>query len=359
MFDLWKLKDFASGEGLARQVFSEQFDTSDWIDITVPGDVHQSLLEAGRLADPFYDRNEDKCAWMEEREWWYRISFAGEEKPLRQDERLLLVFEGLDTFVTIWLNGEVLGKQMNMFREVVFDVGSRLRSDRPNTLALCFHPPLQQAEKAPFESWGRNSYRVMMRKAQFGYGWDWGPRLPTIGIWRPIELRRQRYAAIQGMHFSTIEIDTNSNKALVAVQVDVERFAGEQAVELSITLLSPERAAGTAVVAEQTLTLQGSGSQLSAKVYIKIENPQLWWTHELGAHTGRYFLGQTVLPEERAATRALPPQPRSTCLPDRMPPPLRETCSQAVSQKTYPGKRPVGACALYLASNRIPRWRAT
>ncbi len=95
-----------------------------------------------------------------------------------------------------------------MFREAVFDVSHLLRTDGPNTLALCFHPPLQQLELSPFESWGRNPERAMMRKAQFGYGWDWGPRLPTIGIWRPVELCRQRYATMQGMHFSTLEIDT-------------------------------------------------------------------------------------------------------------------------------------------------------
>ncbi|MFL5654354.1 MAG: glycoside hydrolase family 2 protein, partial [Ktedonobacteraceae bacterium] len=282
MFDLWKLQDFPPGEGLARKVFAEQFDISDWINITAPGDVYQALIEAGRIEDPFYDRNEDKCTWMEEREWWYRISFDSEDKPLRQDERLLLVFEGLDTFVTIWLNGEVLGRHANMFSEAVFDVSRLWRVGGHNTLALCFHPPLQEIEQAPFKSWGRNTERVMMRKAQFGYGWDWSPRLPTVGIWRPVELRRQRCAAIQDMHFSTLEVDTNRHRALVSVQVDVERFAGDQALELSISLLSPGSSGETKAAAQQPLTLQESGSQLSANVYMEIENPQLWWTHDLG-----------------------------------------------------------------------------
>jgi beta-mannosidase len=282
VFDIWKLQDFPPGEGLARKVFTEQFDISDWINITAPGDVYQALIEAGRIEDPFYDRNEDKCIWMEEREWWYRISFDSEDKPLRQDERLLLVFEGLDTFVTIWLNGEVLGRHANMFSEAVFDVSHLWRAGGHNTLALCFHSPLQEIEQAPFKSWGRNTERVMMRKAQFGYGWDWGPRLPTVGIWRPVELRRQRCAAIQDMHFSTLEVDTNRHRALVSVQVDVERFAGDQALELSISLLSPGSSGETKAAAEQPLTLQESGSQLSANVYMEIENPQLWWTHDLG-----------------------------------------------------------------------------
>ena len=293
MFDLWKLKDFAPGEGYTRKAFAEQFATDDWIDITAPGDVHQTLIESGRIEDPFYDRNEDKCAWIPEREWWYRLTFTSDEKPLRQDERFLLVFQGLDTFVTLWLNGEELGTSANMFHEAVFDVSQRLRLDAPNTLALCFHPPLQQAEKPPFESWGRNTERVTMRKAQFGYGWDWGPRLPTVGIWRPVTLQRQRYATIQGVHFSTLAIDADSKRALVAVQIEVERFGGEQALEINIALLSPDIPAGKTLATEQTLTLQGSGAQLSATMYMEVENPQLWWTHDLG-HPVLYTLQTTL-----------------------------------------------------------------
>ena len=79
-----------------------------------------------------------------------------------------------------------------MFREAVFDVTGRLRIGQPNTLALCFDRPLDHVDKASLSRyWGGNTERVLMRKAQFGYGWDWGPRLPTIGIWRPVELRRE------------------------------------------------------------------------------------------------------------------------------------------------------------------------
>jgi beta-mannosidase len=80
------------------------------------------------------------------------------------------------------------------------------------------------------------------------------------------------------MHFSTLDIDTHSNKALLTVQVDVERFAGDQALDLSIELLTSDGA----TVAERSLTLAGSGSMLSTKVYLEIENPRLWWTHDLG-----------------------------------------------------------------------------
>ena len=66
--------DFAPGEGSADG-------TERWVPVDVPGDVHTALVAAGRIEHPFYDRNEDDCAWMEEREWWYRASFDGPEPP--------------------------------------------------------------------------------------------------------------------------------------------------------------------------------------------------------------------------------------------------------------------------------------
>ena len=111
MFDAAKLMDFAPGEGVAAGAFAERLDTSGWIEVPVPGDVHRALMAAGRIEDPFYDHNEEKCAWMEEREWWYRISFAGPPEPPEPDERLLLIFHGLDTFATIWKNCESTSKR--------------------------------------------------------------------------------------------------------------------------------------------------------------------------------------------------------------------------------------------------------
>ena len=72
MLDNCQLKDFAPGAGVALGAFAEQFDTEDWIDLDVPGDVHQALVAAGRIPDSFYDRNELDSAWVEDREWWYR-----------------------------------------------------------------------------------------------------------------------------------------------------------------------------------------------------------------------------------------------------------------------------------------------
>ncbi|HEY8286849.1 MAG TPA: hypothetical protein VIJ28_20860, partial [Chloroflexota bacterium] len=67
MFDQGKLQDFAPGEGMKAGASSETFDDAAWIPVAVPGDVHTALIAAGRIPDPFYDRNEVECAWVEDR----------------------------------------------------------------------------------------------------------------------------------------------------------------------------------------------------------------------------------------------------------------------------------------------------
>jgi len=198
--------DFVPGEGSANA-------DGAWVPVAVPGDVHSALVAAGRIEDPFYDRNEDACAWMEEREWWYRASFDGPEVPA-PGERLRLVFHGLDTYATVFLNGRELGRHANMFREAAFDVSAHVLPGE-NRLALRFDPPLAHAGPRDPEQWSSTpAERVWMRKAQYGFGWDWGPRLPTIGIWRPVELRRERGAVLTRVNFATLAIGRD---ALVAV----------------------------------------------------------------------------------------------------------------------------------------------
>jgi beta-mannosidase len=278
VFDAWRLHEFAPGDGVRAGANTEAFDDGDWLPIDVPGDVHRTLLAAGRIDDPYYDRNESACAWMEEREWWYRVRFDGPTQPLASDERLRLVFHGLDTFATIWLNGEELGRHANMFRPATFDVGEQLRLGAPNVLAICFDRPLDHVPPEQISAWGRNPERAAMRKAQFGFGWDWGPRLPTIGLWRPVELRRERRAALVGTHVATVELSPEREWALVSVRVEAERFATDAVLTARIQLTTAD---GTAVASED-LALDAPGPDLDGTLFIGIRAPRLWWTHDLG-----------------------------------------------------------------------------
>lgn len=278
MFGTWKLKDFDPGDGIAQKAFegSRALD-ENWIDVAVPGDVHTALLAAGRIADPYNHLQELDCAWVEQREWWYQTTFKG-PKALAPDERLTLLFKGLDTFATIWLNGQELGRTANMFREYAFDVSLRVQPAQDNTLVVCFHQPLKAVEGKALPNGGNVSLtaepaKTLMRKAQFGYGWDWGPRLPTIGIWRPVELRRERVVSIRSVHFVTESIAADA--AQVAARVELDRFASQGTLTVTATL----KDAMGATAATHSIAAAAEGD---VQIPLSVAQPQLWWTHDLG-----------------------------------------------------------------------------
>jgi beta-mannosidase len=292
MFESWKVQDFAPGEGREPGAFKEDFPDQGWLDISVPGDVHRALISAGRIPDPFYDRNETSVAWMEEREWWYRVKFRPSGGVPGDDERVILAFHGLDTYCVLYLNGAVLGRAQNMFREHIFDVTQKMRWGEENTLAVRFDPPLKHvAPDNPFKSsWGRNPERVYMRKAQFGFGWDWGPRLPSIGIWRPVELRRYKIAALLGAQFATLRFDPKTNQALVMVRAETSQFAlpGQKKGDASARDSGLKLEVKLSAVGEkkplvdETVALPVQESAQSISRYYNLDHPRLWWTADLG-----------------------------------------------------------------------------
>src|SRR5260370_29839162 len=133
----WRLKDFAEGEGTAAHAFDATNSDDGWIVVEAHGDVYLALFAAGRIPDPFGDRTEKACAWVKDREWWWRTDFDAPQ--VANDQRLILEFQGLDTYATIWLNGETIGQSENMFRAVRIDLTVCVREGK-NRLAVCFRP---------------------------------------------------------------------------------------------------------------------------------------------------------------------------------------------------------------------------
>src|SRR5919197_5857650 len=99
-----RLADFDPGQGAAAGAFRRDLDDGSWLEVALPTDVHTALLDAGRIPDPYADANESAVAWVAEREWWYRCTFAAGPEPTFA-ERVRLVCHGLDTEVELWLNG--------------------------------------------------------------------------------------------------------------------------------------------------------------------------------------------------------------------------------------------------------------
>lgn len=261
----WQLAEVPEGvEGAALTAL-----TADaWLPATVPGTAHGALLAAGRIPDPFYGRNEADVAWVAERRWAWRLGFDGGELAEREE----LVFDGLDTYCTVWLNGEKLLQSDNMFVPQRVDVRSRLRPGR-NELLLCFEPALAEARKVEAVHgkralWNGDSARLHARKAQYHFGWDWGPELITCGPWRAVR-RDSGSARVADLHCRS-EIDVAARTATLQVAARLEGAAARCSFELR----DPQ---GRCVAARVVPAAGDASTALS------VTDAQLWWPLGLGA----------------------------------------------------------------------------
>ncbi|HLT61585.1 MAG TPA: glycoside hydrolase family 2 protein, partial [Microlunatus sp.] len=155
---------------------------------TVPGEVYADLLAAGEIPDPFDGDNESLLSWIGRTPWRYRTTF-GFDAARVAGRRHELVAEGLDTVAVVRLNGTEVGRTANQHRGYRFDVTSVIR-DGANELEIDFEPPVDAAERLEAELGPRphgypHPYNAI-RKAASSYGWDWGPDLAGVGVWRPI-----------------------------------------------------------------------------------------------------------------------------------------------------------------------------
>lgn len=188
---------------------------------TVPGCVHTDLLEAGQIADPYLDRNEHEQDWIHRAGWRYEQEL--ELSAVEADERLTLVFEGLDTVAAVSFADVELGRSENMHREYRYDVSPL--AGTAGTLQVEFSPALILAQAREAELGARphaypHPYN-MVRKMACSFGWDWGPDLQSAGIWRPVHLDRWRVARLATVRpMATLRED---GTGVVTVHVEVER----------------------------------------------------------------------------------------------------------------------------------------
>jgi len=266
----WKLQYFDFGRTVGQ--FSEEYDDSWWIDAEVPGEVHETLLKHGLIEDPLYGKNCDKREWVERVDWWYRRRFEVPE-GLR-GKRVLLVFEGLDTFATVWLNGERIASSEDMFIPLVVDVTDKLRYGAVNTLAVRLGAPWYETIRRAGDFseknllWNGNYSRLYARKAQYQYEWDWAVKLLTVGIWRSVKLVAYDHAVISDVYVRTLRIGEGWAELEVNVEVESLESCG---AELSVV-----GACGDSVF-KGAFRVSLSEGYNSFSFTFKVENPRLWW----------------------------------------------------------------------------------
>ncbi|MFP3596615.1 beta-mannosidase [Chryseobacterium sp. SIMBA_029] len=237
----------------------------NWLSATVPGTVHMDLMDHKLIPDPFKDDNEKKVQWVENEDWEYHTTFTVTPKEL-ENQNIDLVFNGLDTFTEIYLNGKLLRKTDNMFRKWEIPVKEYLKSG-DNLLQVNFKSAVTEgkelAKKVPFTM--PESPRSFVRKAQYQFGWDWGPRLVTAGIWKEVKLNFWNFAKMNSIGIS--RRDSLSNQALVDLRINLDiRKKGKYKILINDELLEAD-------------IFKGDISIRSAKV---INNAKIWNPNGMG-----------------------------------------------------------------------------
>ena len=257
---------------------------TNWYPATVPGVVHTDLMANGIIADPYFRLNERGLQWIDKEDWIYRTMFDLTPEVAACDHTRLC-FEGLDTYADVYLNGERILEADNMFRRWAVEV-EELLLDKGNELLIYFHSPIKVAlplyDSLPYhyEAWNDQAANgglidkklsPFTRKAGYHYGWDWGPRLVTSGIWRPVELRGWNDLRIEDVFHYQKQVDRKS--AEVETRVEIE--AAEPMKEVRVAVYDGERKLG------ETRTALHKGLN-TVTVPFTIRNPKLWWCLGMG-----------------------------------------------------------------------------
>ena len=255
-----------------------------WHEAQVPGNLHLDLMRAHVIDDPFYRLNERSVQWIDKENWMYETYITPTEAEL-DAENQEIVFKGLDTYADIYLNSQRLVCADNMHREWRCNVKGILKPGK-NHLEVYFNSPVRRNipkfdalpyrhNTGPDQSWLGGIFDKTIspfaRTASYEYGWDWGPRLVTFGIWRPVLLETWNGQKISNVWH--IQNDVTAQRAKLSTIVEVE--ASEDMPDAIVAI----SANGKQLASRATSLKRGMNK---VRMDYTMNKPRLWWTNGLG-----------------------------------------------------------------------------
>jgi beta-mannosidase len=276
----------------------------NWLPATVPGTVHTDLFANKVIKDPFYRLNEKELQWIDKADWEYKTIFSADDEVLSH-ERIELIFEGLDTYAKVVLNGTVILEADNMFRTWKIDVTGKIRQGE-NKLSVLLESPTRKGlealkaygfqlaadnDQSETGEMGTDKVSPYVRKAPYHFGWDWGPRLVTSGIWRPVYLQAWNGARMEDIQVITNEL--SPEKAMLTAKVKIVSY---EKCKISLNLFSND-----------SLVYSGKwkleiGVNL-VEVPLILNNPRLWQPNGLGKQNLYSFKVELVDKKEVLETK--------------------------------------------------------
>ncbi|CDK29252.1 unnamed protein product [Kuraishia capsulata CBS 1993] len=268
--------------------------TSDWHSGRKDASVSQiqaELLANGEIPDPFIDRNAREIQWVGERDWEYKTTFSVSTSGADKKSHVL-IFEGLDTFATVYLNEHEILTTDNMFVEYRVDVTKSVNLTGTNTLRIYFKSGLLTARKLEKKHgkgvcFNGETSRTQARKAQYGWGWDWADAVMTCGPWRPIKLVSYD-ALMTDVHVKTDLTDLNVAK--VSVKTTVETADEGHDFRLRVSVQDPS--------GDSLKTLEVSAGAGESDLDLEIDQPKLWYPIGTGEQPLYTFTAELLAADE-------------------------------------------------------------
>ena len=269
----WRFLDVAhrSGEELAQRASRESLSPAGWLAATVPGLSAQDLLTAGRIPDPYWGDQVGQARWIEERDFVYAAELTLSEEQAALPARL--VFDSLDTFASVYLNGVRVAHHENQLRRLFVDVTGQLTAGK-NRLAIAFEasmPATVRRAGEPLPYWNEPWERLYVRKSQMSYGWDWAARTPTVGPAAPLRLELSRGLFAEDLHAFARPGADGSGLFVANLRVTAHESASAEA----------ELLLDGVVVASHRIELTTAQPQ-SVALEHRLANARRWLPRELG-----------------------------------------------------------------------------
>jgi beta-mannosidase len=277
---------------------TDRAELKEWHPAQVPGVVQTDLLHDGLIPDPFYQDNDTRLQWIGLTDWDYRTTFDADAAMIGH-EHIDLVFEGLDTFADVYVNDQPVLHADNMFRRWRVPAKTLLKAG-PNTLRVVFHSAIEsmipKVKALPYELPSVTSHNTgneenvatapYTRKAPYQYGWDWGPRYVTEGIWQPIRVETWDSLRLEDFHIQQQRVD----KDAAALSADLEIEASRSATA-SVEITYGELSGASIGPIRQTVQLDAGWNRVCVPIHIA--NPKLWYPAGYGAQD-RYRFAAVV-----------------------------------------------------------------
>lgn len=272
---------------------------TNWYPAIVPGVVQTDLMANGIIEDPFFRLNERGVQWVDKEDWIYETTF-NLSKDLYNKRNIQILFNGLDTYADVFLNDKQIITANNMFRRWTADIKDILKEEN-NTLRVYFHSPIKidipKWDALPFPYMAGNDQSenggvfdkklsTVARKSGYHYGWDWGPRLVTSGIWRPVIIKAWDDAQIENIQVIQEKVSAKEAKLKTIIEV----ISDTEYKDAVINVIDSD---SKKVFGKTQAHLKKGLNKISLDFTIK--KPKLWWSHGLGeAHLYNFRTSLTL-----------------------------------------------------------------